>query len=60
MYIPAHFKVNNTVDIRNIVQAPPFGMLLTMAQKFLKKLTYQCGFRLMMREIPLSTFIIQK
>ena len=28
MYIPAHFKMNNTAEIRNFVQMHPFGMLL--------------------------------
>ena len=28
MYIPAHFKMNNTSEIRNFFQMHPFGMLL--------------------------------
>lgn len=29
MYIPAHFKMNETAEIRTFVRAHPFGMLLT-------------------------------
>ena len=29
MYIPAHFKMADTAEIRTFVKAPPFGMLLS-------------------------------
>ena len=29
MYIPAHFKMEDTVEIRTFVKAHPFGMLLS-------------------------------
>jgi transcriptional regulator len=28
MYIPDHFKINDTAEIRNFVQEHPFGMLV--------------------------------
>ena len=33
MYIPAHFKIKDTAEIRTFVQAHPFGMLLTNGSK---------------------------
>ena len=29
MYIPAHFKMEDTAEIRTFVKAHPFGMLLS-------------------------------